>query len=455
MFTSDFGTQKLGGFDPYMNEYVFSNNSLALPAAIVPVSCNSTLSKQSTTNVASYTLDLGQSQGVVTFTYTVTGTVTLLVVWDGNSVINQSITGTSTVSFTKNTATPSTATVTITPSGTASFEITPSCPQTSELIIVQMTLGSPADDGKFIHNQYYWTQGSTTSPMSSELIDFSHDNTAPVESWISTTGQSSSGIFPPSGATIKIQSNKKDFDDFVFDPAVDKFKYLVTATAYTESQWATIDAAATGATPITNPSTGLYEASFTYTNAVPVKYLYMIWDYRNPTGISLRYGATTTIACCSGSSSTFYLDTDSFATATAVYTTSTLHVAAADQFYQTGNTVRQQSGGVLLPAASCASCGSGVPLCYSSTSAVDVCCTGCTYSSFSSSIVKSTRTEACGLAQGQTYYHNGTGATPVVNDFVFGNNTGTTILTAGYYSLSATSVIYVNSSGMVENLLTC
>ena len=32
----------------------------------------------------------------------VTGTVTLLVVWDGSTVINQSITGSGTQSFTKN-----------------------------------------------------------------------------------------------------------------------------------------------------------------------------------------------------------------------------------------------------------------------------------------------------------------------------------------------------------------
>jgi hypothetical protein len=72
--------------------------------------------------------------------------------------------------------------------------------------------------------------------------------------------------------------------------------------------------------------------------------------------------------------------------------------------------------------------------------------------------MKSLRSEACGLAQDQTYYHNGSavvGAPPVVNNFVYSDNTGTTLLAAGYYSLSATEVIYVNSSGMVENLLTC
>ena len=72
-------------------------------------------------------------------------------VWDNNSVINQSITGSGTVSFNKNKANPATATVTITPSGSATYDITPNCPTTNEIIVVQITLGSPVDDGKFIH----------------------------------------------------------------------------------------------------------------------------------------------------------------------------------------------------------------------------------------------------------------------------------------------------------------
>ena len=167
------------------------------------------------------------------------------------------------------------------------------------------------------------------------------------------------------------------------------------------------------------------------------------------------FATKRTIACCSGSTATYFIDTSSFTTANAVYTNSTLHTPAPDQFYQTNNFVRQQSGGVLLPGQACAPCGNAVGLCYSTTSVDDVCCTGCTYTSYSSSLVSSTRAGACGLSQTATYFHNGTGATPVVNNFVYANSDATTKLGAGYYSLSATSVIFVNSNGMVENLLTC
>ena len=456
LFIDNFGKFKLGGFDPYMDEYVLSSSDTSSPVVIPSTNCGVNIAKQSVTAAASYQVDFTTAQGIVTFNYNVSsGSVTLVVNWNGNNVISQSITGNGSLTFDKNLANPTTATVTITPTGTASYDITPSCPATNLLTVVQMTLGSPADNNKFIHNQYLWEKDNIPSPTASELITFNVTPSSPVTSFIQTDGQSSIGLFPVTGSTLTPQSNKKDFDDFVFDSGVNKFKYLVSNTAYTSADWATIDAAATNVAPITNPSTGLYQATFNYSNPSANRYLYLVWDYRTPTSISLRYGASSSIACCSGSTATFYIDTDSFATATAVYTDATLQTKAANQFYQTGNSVREQSSGALLPAQTCAACGTAIGLCYSSTSADDVCCTGCTYTSYSSSVVNSTRGGACGLSQTATYYHNGSGATPVVNDFVYSDNAGQTLLGVGYYSLSATSVIYVNNNGMVENLLTC
>jgi len=456
LFTQNFNKQKLGGFDPYMNEYVLSSSVTDIPSAVVPLSCGTLISRQSVTNASSYTIDFGVSQGTVSFDYNITGTVTLNVVWDSATVINQSITGSGSVTFDKTKASPSNATVTITPSGTASFDITPECPVTNEIIVVQMTLGSPVDDGKFIHNQYFWNKGTQTSPVSSELVQFTSAD--PVESFISTTGQTSIGIMPVSGATITMQSNKKDFDDFVFDATVDKFKYLISSTEYDAGSWSTIDAAATNVTPITNPSTGLYQASFTYTNNNPTtdKYLYMVWDYRNVTNMNLRDGSTDVIACCSGSTNSYFIDTNDFATATAVWTDSSLHTKAPNQFYQTGGVVREQSAGALLPSTTCAPCGTAIPLCYSTTSATNVCCTGCGYENFNGSNLYSTRSEACAANPTENnYYHNGSGTLPVVGDFIYTMTGPDTLAGAGYISLSATSVIYVNSSGRVENLLTC
>jgi hypothetical protein len=460
MFTTGFQTQKLGGFDPYMNEFVLSSNNLAIPVAVVPVSCGSNLSRQNVTDASSYTLNLGNSQGSVVFDFNVSGTVNLQVVWNSAAVINQSITGNSSVSFIKTSQAPQTAVVTITPTGTASFDITPRCPVAPPLIIRQLVLGSPADTGKFIHSQFLWTQGSYSSPVNEELIQLNTDTANIGGVYNEISGFSSVGVFPPDGATVTMQSNKKDFDDFVFDTTVDKFKYLVSNTNLAPSEWATIMASATNVTPITNPSTGLYQAPFTYSNSTNLNYLYLIWDYRTPTSIDLRHG-TITAACCTGTTSLYYIDTEDFLTAITVYDDANLFIPSTPQFYQSANVVRQQVSGVgtnpnfLLPPVTCEPCGTAIPLCFSTVSADDVCCTACTYTSYSSSVLSTTRSGACGLSQTATYYHNGSGSTPAVNNFVFSDNKGTTKLGTGYYSLSATSVIYVNSSGMVLNLLTC
>jgi hypothetical protein len=456
LFTSDFGTQKLGGYDPYMNEYVLSSNSTAIPTAIVPISCGSTIARQNVTDASSYTLNLGTTQGSVVFTFQVTGTVNLSVVWNSVGVINQNITGNSTVAFIKTLPNPTTAVITITPSGNDTFNIVSACPVAPPLIIRQLTLGSPADEGKFIHNEFYWTQGSFNSPVSSELIQFNQDTANIGGVYNETSGKSSIGVFPPSGATIMMQSNKKDFDDFVFDPAIHKFRRLVTPFDYTPAQWVSVEGNSTDVVPITNPSTGLYQASFTYNNPSNFTYLYLTWDLRTATSVDLRHGSTTSIACCSGPTDTYFIDTNSFATATAVFTDSSLHTPATNEFYQISNTVREQVGSPskLLPGQSCLPCGTSIPLCFATT-ADEVCCTGCVYTGFSSSVLATTRNLACGLSLTVTYFHNGGTGAPVVNNFVYSDNKGTTKLSVGYYKISATQFIYVDNSGMILNLLTC
>ena len=157
LFIDNFGKFKLGGFDPYMDEYVLSSSDTSSPVVIPSTNCGVNIAKQSVTAAASYEVDFTTAQGIVTFNYNVSsGSVTLVVNWNGNNVISQSITGNGNLTFDKNLANPTTATVTITPTGTASYDITPSCPATNLLTVVQMTLGSSADNNKFIHNQYLW-----------------------------------------------------------------------------------------------------------------------------------------------------------------------------------------------------------------------------------------------------------------------------------------------------------
>ena len=67
LFTQNFNKQKLGGYDPYMNEYVLSSTVTDIPSAIVPLSCGTLISRQSVTNASSYSIDFGTTQGTVEF----------------------------------------------------------------------------------------------------------------------------------------------------------------------------------------------------------------------------------------------------------------------------------------------------------------------------------------------------------------------------------------------------
>jgi hypothetical protein len=55
-------------------------------------------------------------------------------------------------------------------------------------------------------------------------------------------------------------------------------------------------------------------------------------------------------------SSNYYIDAATFATATAVFMNQGLSVLAPDGIYSFGSTTRQQSGGVLLTPQACSSC---------------------------------------------------------------------------------------------------
>ena len=368
-------TQKIGGFDPYMNEYVLSSNTVGLPNAYqatteIPVSCGAVFGPAEYSDPIIYNVDLGEAQGNVVVDYKITGTVTIAYEWSSVTGSVPGATGVGSFNFNKTTSTPTNLKITITPTGSYTARIQVACPTVSELTIVSVALGSASDDGLFIHDEFYWSDGTTVSPVESTQTSFSFSpfSTNRLARYTSITGLESEGIFPPSGAAVRMASNKIDFDTLNFTPsagysgsippAADKFSFLVSNTLYTSSQ-ADINAlvaAATDITTVTNPSTGYYEASFTYNNPSNQTYLYLIYNYAGVASTTLTFGATSLIACCTGASGTYYLNSASFATATSIFTDSGLTTLATDGFYKSGSTVRELSSGVLGTAATCSTC---------------------------------------------------------------------------------------------------
>lgn len=74
--------------------------------------------------------------------------------------------------------------------------------------------------------------------------------------------------------------------------------------------------------------------------------------------------------------------------------------------------------------------------------------------SFSSSLSGRT-TDVCGFLTNQTYYHNGSGSYPAVNDVVYSNSGGTTFLAVGFRKLGNGGKYRVDQNGVVGQISLC
>jgi len=131
--------------------------------------------------------------------------------------------------------------------------------------------------------------------------------------------------------------------------------------------------------------------------------------------------------------STFVIDTNTIPQANNfVYSNNTGATALANGFYKISSTqVAQVVNGTVLAVSTCATC----------------------LTPYNSS-ANSTSGNVCSATINQTYYHNGSGSTPVANDIVYSNQTPS-FLPSGYYKISSSQYIIVGSSGVVSSVNNC
>jgi len=394
-FFDSITTQKLGGYDPYMNEYVLGMNCNSVPLPPEISNCGYSFQKtdlEANETIVS-TIDYGQVIGQCNISYNIdtlpapAGSITISVLWNGITTTSGTLTGTGTFSFDKTLNTPLNAIVTITGVTKSSFSIIANCPTEVEIEIIKVVMNSPVDSGDFIHTEYKWNDSVVVSPIDSELATFGSSSVV-ASNYRTQVGIRSLGVFPYSGTDITLRSNKVEFDNYDWVVNSDNFKYLSSNTLYanTESDISALLAASTtiANASVTNPSTGLYQAivpglSLPLSN----QYLYVIYDYRE---------------------------------------------TSCQEF------------------------------CYDASSSTSACC-DCTvtYTAYNSSSVQQNITVACGQPLIFPYYHTGSGALPAVGDFVYSSSNGEvgTTLALGIYRISVTNYIRVNQFGLVTEVTTC
>jgi len=301
LFIGSGNTQKLGAFDPYMNEFVISSNDIALPVEPVVFNCGVTR----TVNVSSdgsivppttFAVNFGENVGNCTISYSVTALSA------GDSVqISQSYTGTSTLVtspssgtlvFTKSTTLPTNGNIVITAipavvggKATATVELTVGCPEAKQLTLVEISITDPADSGKFIHNQYNWVSGAYTSPSHVKQIAFRTLGSAPgpfvIADYSQATAFQGGGVIPADGSRVDITSNAiPPSDNYTFPSTGNRLMFLRSSTLYpnTVTGINNLLAAATDVTPspIVLPTV---TGTFVMPSGSNNDYLYIIYDY--------------------------------------------------------------------------------------------------------------------------------------------------------------------------------
>lgn len=287
--------QKLGGYDPYLKEYVLSLNDTKLPAPVEVFECGFTISQDTANNELLFNLEFGNVIGEASFDYNFeNGSATVVVVYDGTTVVNEVVSGSGTLTFDKTKVNPTFATVTITPEE-ATYIFISNCVVADPITVIRIVINSPSNEGQTIHNNYNWSIDGYTSPTNIDFVLLENDG---VSLYNANTAQPSVGVIPAIGSTVKIQSEKYSTDTFDFDPLANSFKYLVSNTLYTESQINTLRPLLIEAIPIVNPVTGKYESSFVYDNPSGYQYLYLVWDLTNAYSVDLCYDATDRVSAC-------------------------------------------------------------------------------------------------------------------------------------------------------------
>jgi hypothetical protein len=276
-----------------MKEYVLSLNNNKLPSEPIVYNCGTTISQQNTSTPSFFYVEVGSMIGDVDIDYNFSsGSSDIIVRYNGAVVVDRTITGSGFYSFNKTLVDPTIIEVEMYPVD-ATYSILFNCAASEEITVVRIVLNSVDDLGKTIHNNYNWTLGSHTSSTNTDFVIMESDT---VSLYDTDTAMASFGPIPAFGSTVKMSSNKLTDDTFVFDN--NNFKYLVSDTLYSESEVDLLKYELDVATPVLNPSTGNYEASFLYDNPNRYKYLYLVWDYMISTSIDICYNELSFTEAC-------------------------------------------------------------------------------------------------------------------------------------------------------------
>ena len=290
-FISGFNTQKLGGYDPYMNEYVLASNDVFLPGQEDCIECNTVQTFLLTAAEQSFCVNLGSEVGPVSISYVIVSaddadTATISTTYPNETtttpVVSAPISNSSQPAIAdvnKNSITDNTVKVDLNYTGTKRFvlQVQVKCPQAQGMNVRLITVNRNVDSRKSIHSEFQWEDGIFVSPLSSTAVTFQPGTDPVISNWQDYTVNQGSNLGPTDGSTVNMIYNRINPDNYILRP-VDRFRFLRTSTNYTQTDIATIISLSTAIVPV--GADREYKASFTVPSSG--SYLYLIWDYSSP-----------------------------------------------------------------------------------------------------------------------------------------------------------------------------
>jgi hypothetical protein len=306
MFISNFTSQKLGGYDPYMNEYVLGNNLTTIPEEISCIKCGVTQTYSIQGNNVSVCYNLGATVGDVTISWPaplVSTTFSFTTIYNGVTTVHSNYSAADTVTIVKDSVEAEQLDIVFsvpTADDTALVNFLVACPVADTINIVLVTLTNNSDAGKTIHNQYRWIDGQFSSPTHSNQIPFlTSTDSRVVSQYSEITGPQGAGIIPAEGATVYMISDKQSTDDYNLNVATDKFLWLRSPTLYPNTETGISNLLAAAATLTPTGTTPTFSANFPMPPTNNNDYLYLVWNYSTATAVDLCSSAISAAdACC-------------------------------------------------------------------------------------------------------------------------------------------------------------
>jgi hypothetical protein len=314
-FIDAYTTQKLGGYDPYMNEYVLTSNDIQVPSVIECIGCGqiNTFNIDNTdkpVRIISYCIKLNNciaDGNIVLQTDLIqAGGITVDVTYDGTTTTSGLITNSNqTINIPYSVNNPLVLelqiVIKITAGANLTFDIDNQCQECTEIFLVEVVITDGSNAGLFIHNQYNYTDPSIlySSPLQSNQVTFALPSSNPLVSYYNIdAGFWGQGSFPYPGVDTNVYTNKIGFDDFDVTYPPNKFYYHTSNTYYQNNpiDITTLLSVATNIAPLTQSGTQ-WKGTFTTPPALQ-NFLYLIWDLRQSTAVELCFDAKDCKTAC-------------------------------------------------------------------------------------------------------------------------------------------------------------